>query len=212
MRSSRNRRVYYGWWVVSTAAVGLFWGPPVTVFTFSVFFKPLMQHFHAGRYAISMGYTLHSIAGAISAPLVGWLIDRYGTRRVILPAAAMFASILLSAKALSSSVWQLYFFYVALGFLGTGTGPIPYCNVVTHWFDRHRGLALGLTMLGIGLGAIVMPPFAQRLIGKFGWRAAYSILGSGVLLISMPVVGAFLKETPRDLGLALEGVMPANTY
>jgi MFS family permease len=212
MRSSRNRRVYYGWWVVSTAAVGLFWGPPVTVFTFSVFFKPLMQHFHAGRSAISMGYTLHSIAGAISAPLVGWLIDRYGTRRVILPAAAMFASILLSAKALSSSVWQLYFFYVALGFLGTGTGPIPYCSVVTHWFDRHRGLAIGLTMLGIGLGAIVMPPFAQRLIGKFGWRAAYSILGSGVLLISMPVAGAFLKETPRDLGLALEGVMPANTH
>src|SRR5580658_1566751 len=169
MRSDHNRRVFYGWCVVSASAVGLFWGPPVTVFSFSVFFKPLMQDFHASRAAVSLSYTLHSIAGALGAPLVGWLIDRYGARRVILPAAAMFGSILLSAKAFSSSLWLFYCFYVALGLLGTGVGPIPYCNVVSHWFDRHRGLALGLTMLGIGLGAIVMPPFAQRLIGKFGW-------------------------------------------
>lgn len=87
MRFGQNRPVFYGWWVVSTAAV-LFWGPPVTVFSFSVFFKPLMQDFHASRAAVSLGYTPHSIAGAISAPLVGWVIDRCGARKVI-PVAAM---------------------------------------------------------------------------------------------------------------------------
>jgi predicted MFS family arabinose efflux permease len=89
MRFGQNRPMFYGWWVVSTAAVGRFWGPPVTVFSFSVFFRPSMQDFHASRAAVSLGYTLHSIGGAISAPLVGLLIGHYGAREVILRAAAM---------------------------------------------------------------------------------------------------------------------------
>jgi MFS family permease len=205
-----KHHVFYGWWVVLTAAVGLFWGPPVTVFCFSVFLKPLMHDFHAGRAAVSLGYTLHNIAVALSAPPAGWLIDRYGARRVILPATAVFGLILLCIRISSADIRQLYFFYVALGLMGNGAGPIPYGSVVSHWFDRRRGLALGLTMLGIGFGAMIMPSFAQQLITRFGWRAAYATLGSAVLLISMPAVGAFLKEKPRDLGLLPDGVAPTD--
>ncbi len=209
--NSENHSVFYGWWVVLTAAVGLFWGAPITVFSFGVFLKPIMQDFHASRAAVSLGYTLHLIGGATSALLVGWLIDRYGSRRVILPAVAMVGSILLCTKAFSASIWQFYFFYVALGVFGGGMGPIPYGSVVSRWFDRHRGLALGLMMVGIGSGAMIMPSFAQQLIARFGWRAAYAILGSGVLLICMPVVGAFLKEKPQDLGLLPDGAPPADS-
>jgi hypothetical protein len=70
----QRRSIFYGWWVVLASAVGLFWGPPITVFSFSVFLKPLMRDFHAGRAAISLGYTVHAIAGAFSAPLVGCLL------------------------------------------------------------------------------------------------------------------------------------------
>src|SRR5580698_11352516 len=87
--------LFYGWWVVLACAVGLFWGPPVTVFCFPVFLKPLMHDFHAGRAAVSFGFTLGLITMAVGAPLVGWLIDRYGARKVILLAPSMFASILL---------------------------------------------------------------------------------------------------------------------
>lgn len=205
--NSKHLSVFYGWWVVLTAAVGLFWGPPITVFSFSVFLKPLMQDFHAGRAAVSLGYTLHNIAGALSAQLTGWLIDRYGARRVILPATAVFGLVLLCVKASSANLWQLYFFYVALGLMVNGAGPIPYGTVISHWFDRRRGLALGLMMLGIGSGAMIIPSLAQRLIATFGWRAAYATLGCAVLLISLPTVGAFLKEKPRDLGLSPDGVV-----
>jgi len=207
---NKHHRAFYGWWVVLTAAVGLFWGPPVTVFSFSVFLKPLMHDFHAGRAVVSLGYTLHNITGALSAPLAGWLIDRYGVRRVILPGTAMFGLILLCSRVLSGDIWQLYFFYVALGLSAHGVGPIPYGTVVSHWFDRRRGLALGLTMLGIGSGAMIMPSLAQQLVTRLGWRAAYSILGCAVLLISIPAVAAFLKEKPRDLGLLPDGVAPTN--
>jgi MFS family permease len=204
MNSKRNG-VFYGWWVVLASAVGMFWGVPVTIYSFSVFFKPLMQQFHAGRTAISLGYTLHLIAGTATAPLIGWLIDRFGARRVILAGTALFGSILLANKAFSGSLSQFYLFLMILGVGLHGVGPIPYGNVIAHWFDRHRGLALGLMMLGIGLGAIIVPSLAQQLIARFGWRDAYGILGRAVLLIPIPIVAVVIRERPQELGLLPDG-------
>jgi len=206
--NSQHNRVFYGWWIVLTSAVGLFWGVPLTVFSFGVFLKPLMQDFHVGRAAVSLAYTLHLIVNALCLPLTGWLIGRYGARKVILPATAMFGAILLSNKAFAATLWHFYFFYAALGLLLPGLGPLPYGLVVSHWFDRHRGLALGLMMVGIGSGAMIMPSFAHGLITRYGWHTAYAILGSLVLLISMPVVAAILKEKPQDVGLLPDGARP----
>ena len=206
----RGSSLFYGWWVVLACAVGLFLGPPVSVFSFPVFLKPLMQDFRAGRAAVSLGFTLNLMVVAVSAPLVGWLIDRYGSRRVILWATATFSSILLLNKGFSANIRQFCVFCIALGLVGNGVGPIPYGSVVSHWFDRRRGLALGLTMIGIGSGAMIMPSFAQQLIARFGWRAAYAILGSAVLLVALPVLLAFLKEKPQDLGLLPDGMPPKN--
>ncbi len=185
---SKQHGIFYGWWVVLTAAVGLIFGAPITVFSFSVFLKPLMREFHAGRAAVSLAFTPQLIVGAISARLAGWLIDRCGARRTILPAVAMFGLILVSINFLSNSLWQFYLLYVALGVFVHGLGPIPYGCVTSHWFDRHRGLALGLMMSGIGSG--VMPSFAQQLIASFGWRGAYAILGAAVA----PSVGSILPH------------------
>jgi MFS family permease len=181
------------------------------VFSFPVFLKPLMQDFHAGRAAVSLGFTLHLMVAAVSAPLVGWLIDRYGSRRLILLATAMFGSILFLNEEFSASIGQFYFFCIALGLVGSGVGPIPYGNIVSQWFDRRRGLALGLMMIGIGSGAMIMPWLAQQLIAKFGWRTAYAILGSAVLLVAFPVVAVYLKEKPQDLGLLSDGAPPRNS-
>src|SRR5580700_5841988 len=79
-----SRRIFYGWWVVLGSAFGLFWGVPIAVYSFSVFFKPLMQEFHAGRAAVSLGFTVQLFVGALSAAPAGWLIDRFGPRRVIM--------------------------------------------------------------------------------------------------------------------------------
>jgi MFS family permease len=203
--NNKNRSTFYGWWVVTASAIGLFWGVPVTVYSFSVFFKPLMQEFHAGRAAVSLGFTLHLIAAAASAPLTGWLIDRYGSRKVILTGTALFGSVLLANKAFSGSISLFYLFLLILGVVLHGTGPIPYGNVISYWFDRRRGLALGLMMLGIGLGAIIVPSMAQLLIARFDWRSAYAIFGAAVLLIPIPVVAALIKERPGEVGLLRDG-------
>lgn len=203
--------LFYGWRVVLASAIGLFWGVPITVYSFSVFFKPLMQEFHVGRAAISLGFTLHLMAAALSAPLAGWLVDRYGPRKVILAGTALFGSILLANKVFSASVSQFYLFFLILGVALHGVGPIPYGNVISCWFNRRRGLALGLMMLGIGLGAIVVPAAAQRLIARFDWRSAYAIFGAAVLLIPIPIVAVLLKEQPYELGLEPDGATGQNS-
>lgn len=203
--------IFYGWRVVLVSALGLFWGIPIAVYSFSVFFKPLMQEFHAGRAAVSLAFTLQLLVGAFSATPAGWLIDRFGPRRVIIAGTAIFGLILVANRLFTGSLTQLYVFYVLLGLCIHGVGPIPYGTVVSYWFDRRRGLALGLSMLGIGSGAMVMPSLAHTLIAQFGWNTAYTILGASDLLICLPIVAFFLKERPGNLGLLCDSATVTNS-
>ncbi len=203
-------RVFYGWWVVATAALGLCLGAaPIMGFAFGVFFKPLSQEFHAGRAAISFAFTLQNLAAALFAPLTGRLIDRFGARKVILPGTALFGLLLLSSKLLGGKLWYFYLFLAVHGIIQGGTSPVSYSVVVSHWFNRRRGLGLGLMMLGIGVGAIVVPFSAQRLIAMFGWRAAYAICGCAAMAIALPIAAVFLKNDPREEGLLPDGNVDA---
>ena len=210
--SGYRPRVFYGWWVVLTAARGLCLGSAsIMTFSFSVFLKPLIREFHSGRGAISFAYTLFNLTAGISVLIVGRMVDRFGARKVIAVCAVMFAVILLSNRIISTKISELYVFYVALGLFAPGMGPLPYSEVVSHWFDKHRGLALGLMMFGLGTGAMIMPSVAQRLIAMFGWRLAYVAYGLTVLLISAPIVGLFLRERPEKMGLLPDGAVYIRT-
>ncbi len=95
-------------------------------------------------------------------------------------------------------------FYFSLGIISGGAGAMPYTDVVSHWFDRHRGLAPSV-MSWMGLGAIVIPSVAQRLIATLGWRLSYTVFGLAILFLPLPVVAAFLKERPENVGLLPDG-------
>jgi MFS family permease len=210
--SRTHPRLFYGWWIVLISALGLFLGPvPIAVFSFAVFLKPLAQEFHASRGAVSFAFTLHNIILAFGLPFAGKLIDRYGPRKVILTSNLMAGLTLLSAYFCSGRIWQLYLFYLALGLASCGVMSVSYCDVVAHWFDRRRGLALGLMMLGLGIGALIMPSGAQYVIATFGWRFAFGIIGAAILLITLPVLTMFLKERPEPIGLSPDGRTAAIT-
>lgn len=199
-------RLFYGWVVVATAAVGLFFsGAPIVVFSFGVFLKPLAEAFHVGRGAISLAFTIHNVVAACCAPLLGILVDRYGPRKVLLPGLVLLALVLLSARLIGSHLWQLYVFYLLLGPATTSTTPIPYSAVISRWFDRRRGLALGLVMFGMAVGAVIVPPIAQRVIASYGWRAAFAAAGMAILIIPTCAVALFLKEDPEQMGLTRDG-------
>jgi MFS family permease len=201
-----NTRLFFGWWIVFVAAIGLFMGyGPIVTFTFGVFFKPLSQEFGWSRAQVSLAFSLSLFVMSLAFPVVGRLVDRLGARKVIVPSVLLFGLGLISFALLSPRLWHLYAIYLVLGVVGGGTAPVPYSNVLAHWFDKRRGLALGVAMVGLGLGAFIMPSLAQRLIDVGGWRWAYICIGLMVMLVAIPVVALFLKETPHMLGLTPDG-------
>jgi len=196
----------YGWWIVFVAAVGLSMGyGPIVTFTFGVFFKLLNQEFGWSRGDISQAFSISLFVMSLVFPFVGRLVDRFGARKVIIPSILLFGLGLMSLSLLSANIWQLYAVYILLGLVGGGTAPVPYSNVLSHWFDKRRGLALGIAMVGLGLGAFVMPSLAQMLIVSQGWRQAYIVFGLMVMVITIPIVGLFFKETPEMVGLRPDG-------
>lgn len=202
-------RFFYGWIIVCISALGLFLGVPIVVFSFSIFFKPLAEDFHASRAAISLAFSLANFVGALWLPLTGVLLDRFGPKRVILLSTLIFGAVLCSAFFVRTELWQLYLLFSILGAsMSSGPAPLPYTDLISHWFDRRRGFALAICMTGIGLGAIVVPTVSQHLISAWNWRVAFAILGAAVLLLPSPAIGAFLKDDPAQLGLHPDGDTP----
>jgi len=199
-------KVFYGWWIVLASGVGLamHYGP-IIVPTFGVFLKPLSQEFGWSRAQISLAFSLSVLGVTLTVPFIGRLVDRFGARRVILPAVLLFGLSVLSLSFLSAHLWHFYVIYLLMGVAASGTTPVPYSKVISRWFDRRRGLALGLSVAANALSASIMPSLAQALIAWVGWRQAYVLLGLMAMGVAIPVVGLLLKETPQLMGLKPDG-------
>jgi MFS family permease len=209
-------RIFYGWRIVAAVAVGLYLGyVPIIGFTFGVFFNPISSEFGWSRAQISLAFSISLLALTFSLPIAGRLVDRIGPRRVILPSATLFGLAMMSFYFLSRNIWHYYAIYLVLGIVGGGISPVPYYDVIARWFDRRRGLALGLAMLGAGLSEFTMPALVQSLIRSQGWRLAYVAVGLMIVAITVPTVLLFLKETPQEMALSPDGetrtVVPTET-
>ena len=186
------------WWGVGGATLGLIVSTgPIVQFSFGPFIKPLGAELGADRATLSVAILLAFSATAVLTPVAGRLVDRFGVRRVTLPAIVL-SALATAALALSApSISAFLPLYGLLGAIGAGQTPLAYAKSVAGSFDRRRGLALGLSMAGVGLGAAIVPAFAQTAITHLGWRAAYAALGAAVFLCGFPSVLLLLRE-PRE--------------
>lgn len=204
--ADKRPRLFHGWIIVLVCAIGLFLGAPLMVFSFSVFFKSLVADFHASRAAVSFAFSLCNTVGALWLPATGMLIDRFGAKRVIVVSTLVYGLALCSALLVGTGLWQLYLLFTIVGTaLASGPSPVSPGVVISHWFDRRRGLALGLAMMGIGIGAVVVPIITERLIAHFGWRMMFAIFGAATLLVPLPIVTALLQNDPEQRGLRPDG-------
>ena len=182
--------------VAATSFVVLFWIVGVSLWGLPFFYDFMVQQFGWTRAQVTSGNALSRlVVGSIFGFLIGWAVDRFGPRRV------MMIGILMAAAALvglgwASSIGMFYFFYFcnALGYVCGG--PLPNQVLLTQWFDRSRGKAMGFAYLGIGIGGAAVPWMSHALIRNFGWQAALQILGLSIALISFPLA-ALLKERPK---------------
>ena len=198
--------VFYGWWVVVASGIGLaLCFGPIIVATFGVFFKSLSQEFGWSRAQISLAFSLAMVANTVAVPFIGRLVDYIGARKVILAGSLFLGLGVLLLSAVSSHLWQFYAIYLMIGLAGGASSPVPYAKVIARWFDRLRGLALGLSLAALSLSFAIMPFVAHMLLAAIGWRTAYALMGLAVIGITLPVIGLLLKESPNLLGLMPDG-------
>lgn len=201
----KQSKFFYGWIIVAacTLIMAVQWG---VQYSFSIFFKPLVNDFGWTRAATAGIYSVYMIsAGASSIPL-GWLADRYGPARIASISGLMMGIGLILASCITD-LWQLYLTFGILTGIGAGGTFAIGMGVVARWFVKKRGFALGIVAAGVGLGTLLMSPLVERLITIYGWSQAYLIIGIGSLII---LVGSslLLRRDPESVGLLPYGVEP----
>ena len=181
--------------VLAAACLGVFAGfGSLFIYTFGVFLKPLSLEFGWSRAQVSSGFLTAVLAVAICSPFLGRLFDRSPARKIVIPCTLIYALGFASLGLLTSRLWHFIVILGLLGIAGNGTTQLGYARVVSTWFDQSRGRALAVVMAGSGVGSAVWPVVAQYLIGTYGWRWAFALLGAVVLIVSLPMTIAFLYE------------------
>lgn len=195
-------KLFYGWvMVVAFLIIGTtLWG---IRFSFGVFFKSIESEFNLTRTATSAIFSAHMVLGGIFSILGGWAFDRYGPRIITL-LMGLFTGFSLVLASQTNSLWQLFITYSLLLSLGISASYVVVASTVSRWFDKRRGLALGIATSGAGLGTVVMAPFATYLISHFTWRMAFLIIGVIVWLIVIPL-SRLLKKDPYEIGTLPDG-------
>ncbi len=185
------------WWVVLGAFLGLIVNQgAITFYAFAIFLKPVSDDLGVSRGTLSSAVGLLLAVFAVFVPVMGGVIDRFGVRTVLLPMIVLVALATASLSLLRASPFILYPLFALQGLFATCQVPIGYAKVITAWFDRDRGLALGIAVAGAGLGVALVPQFVAFLIASHGWRAAYVGLGAGILLVAFVPVALFIREPP----------------
>lgn len=142
--------------------------------------------------------------GIVFSILGGWALDRYGPR-IILFLMGLFTGLSLLLTSQTNSQWQLFITYSLLLSMGSSATYVVIMSTVSRWFDKKRGLALGVASSGTGLGTVIMAPFATFLISTFDWRMAYIVMGVIAWLMVIPV-SRLLKKDPYEIGVLPDGV------
>ncbi len=173
---------------------------PIMQFTFGVLLPPISREFGWPRGTVSAAIVVGLWMTGIATPVAGRLVDRFGTRAVALPAIALFSLATASVALVPASPIAFTALYALMGLTAAGQTPLVYAKAISARFDDRRGLALGIAMAGVGLGATLVPEFAQALVSAVGWRGAYVGLGSLTFLFAFPAVALFLGDASPRVG------------
>ena len=186
------------------ASLVMFASGPGQSHTFSVFLLPISEDLGISRTSVSSAYAFATLVAAFGLPHVGRMIDRHGARRVLTVVGAALGTAAVAFGAVSGFV-LLTLGFGALRFFGQGSLMLCAGNLVSQWFDRRRGLALSLTMLGFSVSVAVHPPLAQWLSEALGWRMAWVVLGVVTWAMLLPPVLLLVFDRPEALGLRPDG-------
>ena len=196
-RIDESQIAYPGWRIVLAGFFGVMVSfAAIVPYTFGLFLKPLTASFGWHREATSAGFSIAALTVAAASPGLGFLLDRFRPRSIILPCIVVFSAAYASLALLTPHLLHFYLTFFVIGLVGNGTAYIGYSRAISTWFNRRRGFALSIMLAGSALGAMVLPVLAQAVITHLGWRAAYLTLGVLAFAVGFPLTAAFVRERP----------------
>ncbi len=191
---SRGEKIVPMLWIVLAAAFAMHMAYAGVHFSFGVFLKPIAAAMDWSRGATAFAYTLLWWASAPATFVLGWLSDRIGPRIILVFGGAIFGlGIFLSSTV--ESLWEFYLYFGVLGGIGRAAARAPLLSAVFQSFTKRKGLAVGLTLSGTGIGTLIFPSLARYIMSVSSWRLAFVALGLVSWGILIPV--AFLITKPR---------------
>jgi MFS family permease len=178
---------------------------PMVYTVFGLFLLPIATEFGWPRSAVSFVLLIVAVVSAVSYPIIGRMIDRHGARSIILVGNVMFAASVACVSLIQASLAQLYVAYAVVGIAGAIPSSVMFTKVIAAWFDRNRGVALGIVGgVGNGVGAALSPLFVHALLTAYGWRGGYVGIAAAILLIGFPVLFVLLHDPARTTARVAE--------
>ncbi len=200
-----NEKFFYGWVIVGIGSLGIFASGAGQSHTFSPFIPVISKDLQISSTSITSAYMIATLFAAFLLPKMGKLVDKYGPRIVLI-----YTIILLGIGCMIfGAAANFLMLAVAFGFLrffGQGSLMLGSANIITQWFDKKRGFALGLMGLGFAISMGLHPPISDFLITHYGWRQAWVIIGLSTWIIMLPPLIFLAINKPEDVNMLPDGV------
>ncbi|CAN5757184.1 OFA family MFS transporter [soil metagenome] len=181
--------------VAATSFLALFSIVGIALYGLPLYYDFMVREFGWSRTTVTSGNALSKLLiGPLFGFLAGWVVDRFGPRRLMMVGIVLAGTALIGLGAVTA-LWMFYFFYVfnALGYVCGG--PLPNQVLLSRWFDKSRGKAMGFAYLGIGVGGAIVPLLGHWLTQQFGWRTSLQLLGLLIIVLALPLA-YFVREEP----------------
>ncbi len=181
--------------VTATAFAALFSVVGLALYGLPLYYDSMVREFGWSRTMVTSGNAISKlIVGPIFGFGAGWIVDRFGPRRLMLAGIVMAGGALVGLGAISAAgAFYFFYFFNALGYVCGG--PLPNQVLLSRWFDKSRGKAMGIAYLGIGIGGAIVPLLSAWLSARFGWRVSLQVVGVLIVVVAFPFA-FFVDDRP----------------
>lgn len=200
--------IFYGWWILVASAAALTLISGVTFWSPTLYVNPLEDDFGWSRAEVTAGFSIAFLMMGFTGPLVGRWVDRSGARWILV-AGGVLVGLSFALVATTSSLWQWYLYLSINTAFRQLILFIPLQTLVSRWFDRRRGFALGVLAAASAVGGLLIVPVLRLIIDAVGWEASFVVTGIAVASVFIPLGLIVVRESPADMGTYPDGEKPA---
>ena len=207
-------RPVFGLPVVFAGFMGMFGNVgPLIYASFAFIVQDLEQTTGWARSDVTLAISFLTFFTAVAQPGFGAIVDRFGVRWPTAISLLLMAVTLAMIPFFASKVWHLWVGFIIAAILGVGNNTMSFIRLAAAWFDRRRGLMIGIVASATGLGLALLPRITASVVDAYGWKGGFVWYGLYIALVTVPVIILFAQDHPRDLGLRPDGdeVSPENS-